>query len=89
MAMMEELRLGPSPKQTYDIDEKFFDEFRLRAQWAPKPRILTRSTIEDHGGPQESELVGRALLRGAPWLSIVLRVRILVTAQVLADTEWV
>lgn len=29
VAMMEELRLGLSPKQTYDIDEKFFDEFRL------------------------------------------------------------
>jgi restriction system protein len=28
VAMLEDLRLGLTPKQTYDIDEAFFDEFR-------------------------------------------------------------
>jgi restriction system protein len=28
VAMMEELRLGLSPQQTYDVDEKFFDDVR-------------------------------------------------------------
>ena len=28
IAMMQELRLGLTPKQTYDIDETFFNEFR-------------------------------------------------------------